>query len=1478
MKKILRRRFARDFDALLLSGSRLFQADWYLSNNPDVAASGFTAVEHYLRFGGVEGRAPSPLFYGEVYLARRPDVARSGINPLVHFLRYGISEIGPEYEDYGVMLNSVSKGWASESDQLHFWAEDADLLSSSGYFDASWYLAMNADVAGSGIDALSHYLTYGAAEGRHPGPNFDSDAYLSQHPAVAASGTNPLVHFLRYGGAGAGSFGVTGPLAIRDGQDDETVVRASKYFDAGWYLGQNRDVEAAGFDPVLHYIAFGAEEGRNPGPYFDGGLYLLRRPDVAASGINPLVHFLRWGFLEVKDDLSAHGILPIRDPKSTSDLRDPSGPEEDRNLKLLRSCKYFDADWYLQQNADVKDAGLDAAKHYLDFGAAEGREPGPLFDSRKYIAHFPDVGLRGINPLLDFIRRGIAEIAGALEALGFPARREISSEHSNRRRNSGRVAVFVTHDLNIGGAPTLLATIAKWFQERTNYDVRIVAMNGGPLAPVFEQIAPLHVVGKIDISHRDIAQLQARLHEFVGEEPAFTFINSVAAGDYCKIDPYEAPVFGYVHEMPAILTLFKDRLKSLLAHADHIFCGGKNVYEYFLSTEGLPESKLTNRPAFIEALQEQRSWTAAEKRAQRVALGWSPDTKIVVGCGVLHWRKQPAVFVRMAAKLALEWNRDVRFVWVGDGEDLSEMRKLSRTLNVSDRIEFLGHREDFRSIFAAADVFALTSLEDPFPLVCLEASVVGAPSVIFREATGMTALVEPDCEPPAGLAVPLNDEEAYFAAVDRLLGDDVLRENMARSARERVLSQYTAERACAEILKVIREIAGIAPLVSVVVPSYNCGEYLGQRLQSIAGQSFKDIEILLLDDVSQDNSREILEQFAAENIYAKLHFASENSGSVFKAWKRGIEVATGELIWLAEADDWCEPTFLEKAIAAFDVSGVRLVHGRSIPVRADGEVAGDWNDLYLDRISIGRWRESFVSPSFREVNETLGRANTIPNASAVVVRRQSALRAIRVATKFKLAGDWAFYLVAIAGGRIAYCHDAINYHRRHDTSVTAKVEGGFEYFQELQDVYAIVEALYGVNDSRKELFDKHVAQEVKRFAFDQVLPAPRVPTEINDVRHPAVLYGVGDLSGGGAQMFAVRFVNSWVSSAASAVLFVAGHEPDNPGTARRLSPEVAVVNHRDIEEAGGLSRFMADWGLEIVVSGHWWGDRALGKLIARADAHIPWIIIMHGCYENVLSNAKAFPTMLEDMKTAELYCDHWVWTAEKNKEVFEAGYIEPKRISNIVNGFQPVSGFDLTRSDVGLPDGALVFTLASRAIAAKGWNVAVEAFKELRQRFTQTVDVRLLLIGDGPEADTLRSAGEVDGLHLVRHTTRLAEYINLSDVCLLPSWFAGESLPLVLLEFLAQGKPAIVSDIGQCAWAIQAGEATAGLVVPLDTISGEVRCDVLSRAMETFIVERSRAQMLERCALQAFEKFDMNRMVGEYKALTIDVLNEASPR
>src|SRR5690606_24447409 len=104
------------------------------------------------------------------------------------------------------------------------------------------------------------------------------------------------------------------------------------------------------------------------------------------------------------------------------------------------------------------------------------------------------------------------------------------------------------------------------------------------------------------------------------------------------------------------------------------------------------------------------------------------------------------------------------------------------------------------------------------------------------------------------------------------------------------------------------------PTVSVIIPNYNHAKYLRRRIDSVLAQTFQDFEIILLDDCSTDKSRDIIETYKGNAKVSHIVYNEENSGSPFKQWEKGIGLAKGKYIWIAESDDWCERNLLESLL------------------------------------------------------------------------------------------------------------------------------------------------------------------------------------------------------------------------------------------------------------------------------------------------------------------------------------------------------------------------------------------------------------------------------------------------------------------------------------------------------------------------------------------------------------------------------------
>ena len=221
------------------------------------------------------------------------------------------------------------------------------------------------------------------------------------------------------------------------------------------------------------------------------------------------------------------------------------------------------------------------------------------------------------------------------------------------------------------------------------------------------------------------------------------------------------------------------------------------------------------------------------------------------------------------------------------------------------------------------------------------------------------------------------------------------------------------------------------PLVSVIVPNYNHEQFLEQRLNSVLKQSFQNFELIILDDCSTDNSKHIIEAFRTHKKVTHIEFNTENSGSPFKQWQKGIAIAKGTYIWIAESDDYCKFTFLEKVMNKFKLNpNLALVYSRSNKVdEHNNHSEGFWPDQHSNT----RWKSDYTEHGKKEIETALKYRNTIPNASACVFRK-SEIKQWHTINEFKYTGDWVFWMQLIQLGDIAFVSETLNHFRCHVNS------------------------------------------------------------------------------------------------------------------------------------------------------------------------------------------------------------------------------------------------------------------------------------------------------------------------------------------------------------------------------------------------------------------------------------------------------------
>jgi glycosyltransferase involved in cell wall biosynthesis len=233
---------------------------------------------------------------------------------------------------------------------------------------------------------------------------------------------------------------------------------------------------------------------------------------------------------------------------------------------------------------------------------------------------------------------------------------------------------------------------------------------------------------------------------------------------------------------------------------------------------------------------------------------------------------------------------------------------------------------------------------------------------------------------------------------------------------------------------------GSMPKVSVIIPNYNHARYLRQRIDTVLAQTYRDFEVIVLDDCSTDESRSIISEYASDPR-VRIEFNRTNSGSTFKQWNKGVGLASGEYIWIAESDDYADHKLLERLVGVLDAEPeVTFAYCRSWQISEEGQPNGFAADDFLDLIDARRWKADFVADGREECRQYFVCANTVPNGSAVVFRRSVYERVGGADERFLVCGDWKLWVLMALEGRIAYLSEPLNYYREHDSTVRTKME------------------------------------------------------------------------------------------------------------------------------------------------------------------------------------------------------------------------------------------------------------------------------------------------------------------------------------------------------------------------------------------------------------------------------------------------------
>ena len=378
--------------------------------------------------------------------------------------------------------------------------------------------------------------------------------------------------------------------------------------------------------------------------------------------------------------------------------------------------------------------------------------------------------------------------------------------------------LFISHQASRTGAPIVLLHLLRWLKQHTSYQLVILLQEGGEMESEFRELgetllwAPPISAGIWQQRLRRVSQHTTRHQRRVQERlrqlaPALIYANTVVSADLALLlkPVLNCPVVCHVHELATVIDAFigAERFTQLSPQIDCFVAASEAVADNLRSRYQVPTARIRTIHEFVPVLAA-ADFTLARQQV-RQELGIPAEAFVVAGAGTIDWRKAPDLFIQVAQHVVAAAGERVYFIWPGgklQSEDGRRVRHDVERAELTDSVQFLGSKTNPYDYLSAADVFLLTSREDPYPLVCLEAAALGKPILCFDRAGGMPEFVEQDC----GVILPYLRSDLMAAAVLKLRDDFPLRQHQGDNAARKLRERHSVEQAGSRVSKLLAEL------------------------------------------------------------------------------------------------------------------------------------------------------------------------------------------------------------------------------------------------------------------------------------------------------------------------------------------------------------------------------------------------------------------------------------------------------------------------------------------------------------------------------------------------------------------------------------------------------------------------------------------------------------------------------------------------
>lgn len=345
-----------------------------------------------------------------------------------------------------------------------------------------------------------------------------------------------------------------------------------------------------------------------------------------------------------------------------------------------------------------------------------------------------------------------------------------------------RKILFITHESSRSGAPLVLLYFLRWLKTKDRtLDILVLSLKKGALSGEFEKVSDkFYEISQETSTNRSLIEkikgkifrnsLNPELEKIIkyfGNNINLIYANTIVSlpmAFMIKQQIKGSNIIVHIHELNFVIKSLLPNLNQYSKEVKFWISASDLVKNNLIQHYQISKEKITTIYEFTKIK------SSGEKNKK--------DIFIVGGCGTVEWRKGYDLFIQLAKQISRKYNnKEIRFCWIGNipPDEKEKINLELRNAGLDPNI-FTGGTPEPELYLKNMDILAMTSREDPFPLVCIEAGMLGKPIICFSGATGTEEILRKgggEIVPYLDLPEMSKQIESYYLNRDKLVKDGI---------------------------------------------------------------------------------------------------------------------------------------------------------------------------------------------------------------------------------------------------------------------------------------------------------------------------------------------------------------------------------------------------------------------------------------------------------------------------------------------------------------------------------------------------------------------------------------------------------------------------------------------------------------------------------------------------------------------------------